>query len=59
PTLILRAETGSATRATAAVQPSTIVETLPGTTHFLPMERPDVVRERLAAALEARDAALT
>lgn len=30
------------------------VETLPGTTHFLPMERPDIVRQRLIAALEGR-----
>ena len=30
------------------------VETLPGTTHFLPMERPDLVRQRLLAALESR-----
>lgn len=30
------------------------VETVPGTTHFLPMERPDLVRQRLLAALESR-----
>lgn len=30
------------------------VETVPGTTHFLPMERPDIVRQRLIAALETR-----
>ncbi|MBM3622801.1 MAG: alpha/beta hydrolase [Alphaproteobacteria bacterium] len=30
------------------------VEAVPGTTHFLPMERPDIVRQRLLAALEER-----
>jgi hypothetical protein len=27
---------------------------VPGTTHFLPMEQPDIVRQRLIAALDAR-----
>ncbi len=35
----------------AALSPRVTVETLPGTTHFLPMERPERVRETLLAVL--------
>lgn len=56
PIRILRAEIGSTARleqgqaeleATGRVH----VETVPGTTHFLPMERPDLVRRVLAEAV--------
>jgi pimeloyl-ACP methyl ester carboxylesterase len=55
PIRVLRAAEGSTCRidgheaeltATGRVR----LETVPGTTHFLPMERPDLVRETLAAA---------
>jgi hypothetical protein len=32
--------------------PNLSVRAVPGTTHFLPMERPDVVGEALAAAID-------
>jgi len=35
-----------------ALAPNLSVRTVAGTTHFLPMERPDVVRDALAAAIE-------
>ena len=53
---IFRAEHGSTCRiddhietliATGRYQ----IETVPGTSHFLPMERPDLVREALAQAV--------
>jgi pimeloyl-ACP methyl ester carboxylesterase len=47
---VSRSADDAATRTTAR----RTVETLPGTTHFLPMERPDIVRQRLIAALEDR-----
>lgn len=56
PTHILKAETGSTCRiearedalmATGRYQ----IETVPGTTHFLPMERPDLVVASLSAAM--------
>jgi pimeloyl-ACP methyl ester carboxylesterase len=33
----------------AALAPRVAVQAVPGTTHFLPMERPDLVRETLVA----------
>lgn len=55
PIRILRAEAGSTTRDAPALEALVAegrvrMETIPGTTHFLPMERPDLVR---AALLEA------
>ncbi|MBI1197363.1 MAG: alpha/beta fold hydrolase [Phenylobacterium sp.] len=49
PVRMLRAETGSTARIDdnleeLAANPQLTVETVPGTTHFLPMERPDIVR---------------
>ncbi|MFC3077435.1 alpha/beta fold hydrolase [Phenylobacterium terrae] len=50
PVRILKAETGSTCRLEAA--PGHVEITIvPGTTHFLPMERPDVAVEALKAAL--------
>ena len=51
---ILRAENGSTCSAASAEpfvadNPSFSVETIPGTTHFLPLERPDLVRETILA----------
>ncbi|MEH3145453.1 MAG: alpha/beta hydrolase [Methylobacterium frigidaeris] len=52
PAQILRAEIGSTCRL-AADRPGRIaVETVPGTTHFLPFERPDRVRTAITAALD-------
>jgi pimeloyl-ACP methyl ester carboxylesterase len=53
PIRVLRAETASTFRiegyeAELAANPRIRVETVPGTTHFLPMERPDLVRRVLA-----------
>ena len=52
PTTILRAEQGSTCSAASAepfvdANPKFTVETIPGTTHFLPIERPDLVRETI------------
>lgn len=52
PIRILRAETGSTARVDAVADALTAggritIETLPGTTHFLPMERPERVRQTL------------
>ena len=52
PTTILRAEQGSTCSAASAEpfvseNPDFTVETIPGTTHFLPIERPDLVRETI------------
>lgn len=49
PVRLLRAETGSTARIDdnldeLAANPQLTIETVPGTTHFLPMERPDIVR---------------
>ena len=54
PVRILRAENGSTCSAASAEpfvadNPSFSVETIPGTTHFLPLERPDLVRETILA----------
>jgi pimeloyl-ACP methyl ester carboxylesterase len=56
PIRILTAEVGSTCRlksgpGLAAQAPQLRVETVAGTTHFLPMERPDLVREALSAAI--------
>ena len=54
PVRILRAEQGSTCSADSAApfqadNPDFSVETIPGTTHFLPIERPDLVRGTIAA----------
>jgi pimeloyl-ACP methyl ester carboxylesterase len=54
PVTILRAEHGSTCSASSAepfvaANPDFHVETIPGTTHFLPIERPDLVRETILA----------
>jgi pimeloyl-ACP methyl ester carboxylesterase len=60
PVDVLVPERGSALRIGARrlrmLNPDLRIETLPGTSHFLPMEVPAVVRERLEQALEARRA---
>ena len=56
PIEILRAETGSTfhIEGAEAVDPGRIrVSVAPGSTHFIPMEFPDLIRSRLAAAIEA------
>lgn len=55
PIRILRAEDGTTCRidgheATLTAGGNVQIETIPGTSHFLPMERPDLVREVLAQA---------
>lgn len=55
PIRILRAETGSTCRVDGHEAELTAsgrirIETIPGTTHFLPMERPELVREALTEA---------
>jgi pimeloyl-ACP methyl ester carboxylesterase len=57
PISILRAETASTCHVDGRVDELTAggrisIETIPGTTHFLPMERPDLVRATLRAAIE-------
>ncbi len=57
PIEILRAETGSTCRVDDAIETLTAdgritIETVPGTTHFLPMERPELATAILARALE-------
>lgn len=58
PVTILRAERESTVREDEArlrrLKPDLTLETVAGTSHFLPMEQPATVRERLLAALEAR-----
>ncbi len=56
PVRILRAEHGSTCRVDAQIEALTAtgryrIETVPGTSHFLPMERPDLVREALVQAV--------
>ncbi|WP_304167095.1 alpha/beta fold hydrolase [Phenylobacterium aquaticum] len=56
PIRVLRAEHGSTCRVDGHIEALTAdgrirIETVPGTSHFLPMERPDLVRETLEAAL--------
>lgn len=61
PATILIGEINSVSRSVADAASRTTarrtVENVPGTTHFLPMERPDLVRQRLLAALESRTGA--
>jgi pimeloyl-ACP methyl ester carboxylesterase len=58
PVTILKPERDPAIRVDDALlhryKPDVVIETVPGTSHFLPMEQPDLVRDRLRAALEAR-----
>jgi len=59
PITILRAEQGSTCNVDSRIDQLTAdgritIETIPGTTHFLPMERPDLVRSNLREAIEAR-----
>ena len=56
PIRILRAETGSPGRIDERLEELTAtgrirIDTVPGTTHFLPMERPDLVREAILEAV--------
>jgi pimeloyl-ACP methyl ester carboxylesterase len=56
PIRILKAETGSTCRSDGHEAALTAdgrirLEVIPGTTHFLPMERPDLVRQTLADLL--------
>ncbi|MDP1615806.1 alpha/beta fold hydrolase [Phenylobacterium sp.] len=56
PVRIFRAEQGSTCRIDDHIENLTAtgryrIETVPGTSHFLPMERPDLVREALAQAV--------
>ena len=58
PIRVLKAEQASTARfdshaAELAANPRVSIEMLPGTTHFLPMERPERVRETLAALAAA------
>jgi pimeloyl-ACP methyl ester carboxylesterase len=58
PISILRAEIASTCNVGSRIDQLTAdgrirIETIPGTTHFLPMERPDLVRATLRAAIEA------
>ena len=58
PVAILRAEIGSTCTVQTAAQfnpdnPHVRVETVPGTTHFLPIQRPDLVRQVLLEAAQA------
>jgi pimeloyl-ACP methyl ester carboxylesterase len=57
PICILRAEIGSTCRIEDQIDALTAsgrirIETVPGTTHFLPMERPELVRATLSALME-------
>jgi pimeloyl-ACP methyl ester carboxylesterase len=57
PIRILRAEQASTCNTDSRCEQLTAdgrisIETVPGTTHFLPMERPDLVRSTLRAAIE-------
>src|SRR5205823_1383716 len=58
PVAVIKGERGSAVRVSddqlRRYKPDLTIETVAGTTHFLPMERPDVVQDRLRAALAAR-----
>jgi pimeloyl-ACP methyl ester carboxylesterase len=56
PITILRAERASTCNVDGRIDQLTVdgrisIETVPGTTHFLPMERPDLVRETLRAVI--------
>jgi pimeloyl-ACP methyl ester carboxylesterase len=57
PTRILKAEQNSTCRLEPgdfAPTGGLTIEVVPGTTHFLPMERPDIVRAALSAAVAAK-----
>jgi pimeloyl-ACP methyl ester carboxylesterase len=59
PITILRAERASTCNVDSRIDQLTAdgrisIETVPGTTHFLPMERPDLVRATLRTVIEAR-----
>lgn len=58
PVSILKPEREAAVRVDEALlrrfKPDVEIETVPGTSHFLPMEQPDLVRDRLRAALANR-----
>jgi pimeloyl-ACP methyl ester carboxylesterase len=47
PVHILRAEHASTCRIDAPITPNMVVETVPGTTHFVPFEKPERVRQVL------------
>jgi len=47
PATVLKAETGSTCYLAWPPRPGVSLRTVPGTTHFLPVERPDAVREAL------------
>ncbi|MBK3424514.1 alpha/beta fold hydrolase, partial [Methylobacterium ajmalii] len=51
PAEILRAETGSTCALADSPRPGITVETVPGTTHFLPFEVPERVRAAIRRAL--------
>lgn len=56
PFTLLMAETGSTTRAVAAFHVPKVdkkIETVAGSTHFVPMEFPDLVRDEIIARIEA------
>ena len=50
PVDIYRAGKGSTCAVARPLSPRMTVQVVPGTTHFLPLERPEVVREALARA---------
>ncbi|HZC17986.1 MAG TPA: alpha/beta hydrolase [Caulobacteraceae bacterium] len=57
PIAILRAETASTCNVDGRIDQLTAsgrisIQTVPGTTHFLPMERPDLVKQKLRSAIE-------
>ena len=58
PALMLVAEHGSTSAPMVpevrACAPAARIETIPGSTHFLPMERPELVRERILGLLAGR-----
>ena len=60
PARVLVAEHGSiCTRALPVIRecaPAVAIETVPASTHFIPMERPEVVRERILEMLAAQSA---
>lgn len=59
PAVLLKAETASTVRESEARllrrKPDLRIARIAGTTHFLPMEKPDLVRQYLHDALEARE----
>lgn len=57
PVTLIRAEEGSSVRLSDAefkrLKPDINVELVPGSTHFVPMEQPALIRERLVSLLES------